>query len=59
MTTKLSGKAFMNSWNIRIVEKLTHFGLALALDNAVGGGQKREVRRMLVCGTSTYVALRS
>ncbi|KAF4609487.1 hypothetical protein D9613_012349 [Agrocybe pediades] len=33
----------INGWNIRILEKLTHFGLALALDNAVGGSQKREI----------------
>jgi hypothetical protein len=33
----------VNDWNARILEKLTHFGLALALDNAVGGVQKREV----------------
>ena len=32
-----------NDWNARILEKLTHFGLALALDNTVGGVQKREV----------------
>lgn len=33
----------INTWNIRILEKLNHLGLALALDNAVGGLQKREV----------------
>jgi len=40
---KLSSARSINDWNIRILEKLTHFGLALALDNAVGGSQKREV----------------
>ena len=39
----LSSAPSINNWNARILEKLTHFGLALALDNAVGGGQKREV----------------
>ncbi|PPQ75051.1 hypothetical protein CVT24_010464 [Panaeolus cyanescens] len=43
MVDKLSGGRQINSWNVRILEKLTHFGLALALDNAVGGGQKREI----------------
>lgn len=33
----------VNQRTIRILEKLTHFGLALALDNAVAGAQKREV----------------
>ena len=39
----------MNDWNARILEKLTHFGLALALDNAVGGTQKREVSSFTIC----------
>jgi hypothetical protein len=43
MVAKLSSSSSINGWNIRILEKLTHFGLALALDNTVGGGQKREV----------------
>ena len=43
MVAKLSTASSINEWNIRILEKLTHFGLALALDNAVGGSQKREV----------------
>ena len=34
---------YVNGWNIRILEKLSHFGLALALDNTVGGSQKQEV----------------
>ncbi|KAF8885379.1 hypothetical protein CPB84DRAFT_1837906 [Gymnopilus junonius] len=43
MVTKLSGASHINGWNLRILEKLTHFGLALALDNTVGGSQKREI----------------
>ena len=44
LVDKLSSSASsINDWNARILEKLTHFGLALALDNAVGGTQKREV----------------
>jgi hypothetical protein len=43
MVAKLSGATRINEWNLRILEKLTHFGLALALDNSVGGSQKREV----------------
>lgn len=34
----------LNQRAVRILEKLTHFGLALALDNSVAGSQKREVR---------------
>jgi hypothetical protein len=30
------------------LEKLSHFGLALALDNAVGGPQKQEVRNPFI-----------
>ncbi len=33
----------INPRTARILEKLTHFGLALALDNSVAGSQKREV----------------
>jgi hypothetical protein len=33
----------LNQRIVRILEKLGHFGLALALDNAVAGSQKREV----------------
>jgi len=40
----------INDWNIRILEKLTHFGLALALDNAVGGSQKRDVSDIYFSG---------
>ena len=43
LVEKLSSALKINDWNARILEKLTHFGLALALDNAVGGAQKREV----------------
>ena len=39
----LSSASSINDWNARILEKLTHFGLALALDNAVSGAQKRDV----------------
>jgi hypothetical protein len=38
-----SDRHYVNGWNIRILEKLSHFGLALALGNAVGGPQKQEV----------------
>jgi hypothetical protein len=33
----------VNQWTTRILEKLTHFGLALALDVHISGTQKREV----------------
>ncbi|KAF5354041.1 hypothetical protein D9756_006953 [Leucocoprinus leucothites] len=33
----------INATALRILEKLTHFGLALALDSAVAGSQKREI----------------
>ncbi|KAM6494725.1 hypothetical protein JOM56_009348 [Amanita muscaria] len=35
--------AINNDLTIRLLEKLTHFGLALALDNAVAGTFKREI----------------
>jgi len=38
-----SDRHYVNGWNVRILEKLNHFGLAVALDNAVGGPQKQEV----------------
>ena len=38
-----SASAVNNHLTIRLLEKLTHFGLALALDNAVAGTFKREV----------------
>jgi len=34
----------VNQWTRRILEKLTHFGLGLALDVHITGSQKREVR---------------
>ncbi|KAJ7075426.1 beach-domain-containing protein [Mycena belliarum] len=37
----------VNQRTIRILEKLTHFGLGLALDNAVAGAQKREILDIL------------
>ena len=43
MVSKLTQASSINDWSLRILEKLTHFGLALALDNSVGGSQKREV----------------
>lgn len=43
LVEKLSSASSINNRNARILDKLTHFGLALALDNAVGGSQKREV----------------
>lgn len=41
---RLSDMPEINARALRILEKLTHFGLALALDNSVAGSQKREVR---------------
>ena len=40
---KLKSAVNINQWATRILEKLSHLGLALALDNTVAGGQKREV----------------
>jgi hypothetical protein len=40
---RVMGATQVNQRTIRILEKLTHFGLGLALDNAVAGAQKREV----------------
>ncbi|KAF7329558.1 hypothetical protein MKEN_00218700 [Mycena kentingensis (nom. inval.)] len=37
----------VNPRTIRILEKLTHFGLGLALDNNVAGSQKREILDIL------------
>lgn len=36
----------INERTARLLEKLNHFGLALALDNAVAGNQKREARKV-------------
>lgn len=44
---KLKIAPSVNTWNKRLVEKLSHLGLALALDTAVSGNQKREVRHVL------------
>lgn len=43
--SKVTAASEVNQWTKRILEKLTHFGLALALDNHIAGAQKREVRR--------------
>ncbi|KAJ3833898.1 hypothetical protein F5878DRAFT_545746 [Lentinula raphanica] len=40
-------QATINPQAIRILEKLSHFGLGLALDNSVAGGQKREILDIL------------
>ncbi|EKM77777.1 hypothetical protein AGABI1DRAFT_121854 [Agaricus bisporus var. burnettii JB137-S8] len=40
---RLSVAPAINARALRILEKLTHFGLALALDNLVAGSQKREI----------------
>ncbi|KAL0063705.1 Beige protein-like 1 [Marasmius tenuissimus] len=37
----------INQRTVRIIEKLTHLGLALALDNAVAGAQKQEILTIL------------
>ncbi|KIK63270.1 hypothetical protein GYMLUDRAFT_196894 [Collybiopsis luxurians FD-317 M1] len=44
---KISDAERVNGRTVRILEKLSHFGLALALDNAVAGGQKREILDVL------------
>lgn len=38
----------LDAWTMRIADKLSHLGLALALDTNVAGSQKREVRCSLV-----------
>ncbi|KAJ7454045.1 beach-domain-containing protein [Mycena galericulata] len=40
---RVTGAEQVNHRTIRILEKLTHFGLGLALDNSVAGAQKREI----------------
>ena len=40
MVAKLSTMSSIKDWNIWALKKLTHFSLALTLDNAVGGSQK-------------------
>ncbi len=42
--SQVSAAPSVNQRTSRILEKMTHFGLALALDGAVAGVQKREVR---------------
>ncbi|KAJ7439485.1 beach-domain-containing protein [Mycena latifolia] len=44
---RVMGAEQVNQRTIRILEKLTHFGLGLALDNAVAGAQKREILDIL------------
>ncbi|KAJ7856539.1 beach-domain-containing protein [Mycena leptocephala] len=44
---RVTDAAQVNQRTIRILEKLTHFGLGLALDNAVAGAQKREILDIL------------
>ncbi|THV04025.1 beach-domain-containing protein [Dendrothele bispora CBS 962.96] len=44
---KISGNSVLNEYTIRILEKLAHLGLALALDNVVAGAQKREILGIL------------
>jgi hypothetical protein len=41
--SKVIAATEINQWTSRILEKLTHFGLALALDVHISGLQKREV----------------
>ena len=41
--TRVAANPNLSQWTLRILEKLSNLGLALALDNAVGAGQKREV----------------
>ena len=43
----------------RILEKLTHFGLSLALDNCVSGSQKREVYVDACCFPVIWLTLSS
>ena len=45
--TSLTSTSETPQHHIRISEKLMHFGLTLSLDNAVAGGQKREVCLLL------------
>ncbi|KAJ7639738.1 beach-domain-containing protein [Mycena polygramma] len=44
---RVTGADQVNQRTIRILEKLTHFGLGLALDNSVAGAQKREILDIL------------
>jgi hypothetical protein len=40
----VTSSAEISDTTVRVLEKVTHFGLNLALDNSVSGNQKREVR---------------
>jgi len=40
---KLAPSSQLNQQTTRILEKLSHFGLSLALDNTISGSQKRDV----------------
>ncbi|KAF5360312.1 hypothetical protein D9758_009126 [Tetrapyrgos nigripes] len=40
---KISGQTAFNDYAVRILEKMAHLGLALALDNSVAGAQKRDI----------------
>ncbi|KAK7434330.1 Beige protein-like 1 [Stygiomarasmius scandens] len=40
---KVSGSPAFNEYTVCILEKLAYLGLALALDSAVAGAQKREI----------------
>ncbi|KAJ4474264.1 hypothetical protein J3R30DRAFT_3295344 [Lentinula aciculospora] len=44
---KITNASQVSARVIRMMEKLSHFGLALALDNAVAGNQKREILDVL------------
>ena len=56
---KVSASPEVNQRTIRILEKLSHFGLALALDNAVAGSQKREVCSRVLVTLPSLVSHRS
>ncbi|KAF7293071.1 hypothetical protein MIND_01206500 [Mycena indigotica] len=44
---RVTNASQINPRTIRILEKMTHFGLGLALDNNVAGSQKREILDIL------------
>lgn len=44
-TSKLMRAEFANRRTMGLLEKISHFGIALAVDDALAGAQKREVRR--------------
>jgi hypothetical protein len=45
----------VSSTTIRILEKVSHFGLGLALDNCVAGAQKREVFSSHCCFSALFL----